>query len=264
MKTKNLSTTYKTLGKKEFIIIKTLKESNLNLFSAPQAAKVLDMEVKKLYPFLFTLKQKGWIKEIENGKYILLDIMGLPQASLFSVVTNMHWPSYISLLTALNYYGLTEKVSRVIYIITTKRKSPLKFDNTTVKFVRIKPNKFFGYVKVQDFLIAEKEKAIVDSLYFIRYVGIDEICKSLYNAKNEISLDKLIEYAEKMRNSSLLRRLGYLLDLLKFKVPEGLMTSKAKGYALLDPTGEKKGVYDKRWMLLVNRSKKELLEWRFT
>lgn len=63
--------------------------------------------------------------------------------------------------------------------------------------------------------IADQEKTLIDCIDKQQYAGgISEVAKGLWEAKKEIDFEKLIEYAIKMENKSLLKRLGYLLDLL--------------------------------------------------
>ena len=57
------------------------------------------------------------------------------------------------------------------------------------------------------------EKALVDSLDQLRYAGgLLEVAKALYQARQRLDVERLVEYANRMRNRSLCSRLGYLLD----------------------------------------------------
>lgn len=115
--------------------------------------------------------------------------------------------------------------------------------------------------------ISDKEKTIVDALDRPRCCGgMPEVAKCLWNARRVISWDKLVEYALRMGNNTILRRLGYLSELLDIKVPEHLMlrmkSNLGKGYSALDPTMPVTGVRIAKWCLLVNISEKSLLQSR--
>jgi predicted transcriptional regulator of viral defense system len=107
-----------------------------------------------------------------------------------------------------------------ILAATTERKSPLEFQGYLYKFIRVSKIKFFGFEKIKisdtEINIADKEKAIIDCLDRQEYAGsIIEIFKVLHNNKEQFDFDKMINYALRMENHSLARRLGFLLDLLK-------------------------------------------------
>lgn len=88
-----------------------------------------------------------------------------------------------------------------------------------------------------------------------------EVAKTLQN-ENEIDLDKAIEYAIKMENSAILKRLGSLCDKLAtpVKIPQDYL---AKGYPLLDPSIHRKGKANRRWKIIENVDEKIIgtLEW---
>ena len=102
--------------------------------------------------------------------------------------------------------------------------------------------------------IAEKEKAIIDSLLFPKYSGgIKEIINSLEAGWKEIDANKLINYAYKVESKIVLRRLGFILDKLNYK--KGLKKIReniGKGYELLDPSLKRKNNLNKKWLLDVN------------
>jgi len=90
----------------------------------------------------------------------------------------------------------------------------------------------------------------VDSLYLPRYAGgIKNIIRCL-DKSDSLDLRKLCAYAEKMDSKAVLRRLGFIAELLGLKIK--IKSDIGKGYELLDPTQEKKRNYNKEWLLDVN------------
>ena len=112
----------------------------------------------------------------------------------------------------------------------------------------------------KEIFIANKEKAIVDCLDKERYSGsIIEITKALNS--NLISITKLKKYAVMMKNASLTRRLGYLLDILK-KDSGGLIKHIGKHppiYLSIRLPNKKIGI-NKKWRLIINVKKEDLLK----
>ncbi|MBL7170033.1 MAG: hypothetical protein ISS48_03365 [Candidatus Aenigmarchaeota archaeon] len=266
MKYKKNVERYKTLGKNESKLITKLTRQGLSIFDANDVSKILDCNKNYAYQIIHSLKKKNWIRLITSGEYELLSFSEKPKQDILIISCNLIWPSYISFWTALNFYKFTEQSPRTIFLATTKRKTQKKIDSTKIQFIQIKPERFFGYTKIGDICIAEKEKAIIDSLLFSRYVSLDEICKSIENSRKEISFEKLINYSIRMDNLSLNKRLGYLIELLKIKIDPKLIQilqkNISRSYSLLDPTKPKSNKYNKRWFLNINILKKDLLYWK--
>jgi predicted transcriptional regulator of viral defense system len=136
--------------------------------------------------------------------------------------------------------------------------------------VKLHPAKFFGFidhwvgsVKVT---MANREKTIVDCLDQPRYAGeIVEVAKGLWNGKDEIDFAKMLEYVLCMKNGAIIKRLGYLMDILEIGKPEireGLLKHLTQGMVILDPyRGRSKGMLDAEWKLVINVNPKNLTEW---
>jgi predicted transcriptional regulator of viral defense system len=111
------------------------------------------------------------------------------------------------------------------------------------------------WISEQPFSITDKEKTIIDGLDLPKYVGgVGEIAKALKQAWEELDETKLREYAAKIGNSAVAKRLGYLTEALGLGDPEALRKaiSLAPGFSPLDPTLPKRGKHNRRWGLLIN------------
>lgn len=246
-------------------VIRRLYESDLYYFSASTLAALLNVPTAKAYEALRRLKREGLIRSVEAGKYLLLGYQ--PERVLSNphfIATRLVHPAYISYWSALHFHGLTEQVPRTVFVATTRRHRRLDFDNTAFVFVHMAPHKFFGYQResIADLpvLVAEVEKALVDALDQLRYAGgLVEVAKAFYEARERVDLERLVAYANRMRNRSLCSRLGYLFE--QFGQPtQGLEVSQSP--VLLDPQGQARGRSDPRWGVRVNVSDKELWAWR--
>lgn len=247
--------------------MRRLHENDLYYFSPATLAALFDVPMSKAYEMLRRLKAEELVRPVEAGKYLLLGFQ--PERVLSNplfIATRVAHPAYISFWTALHFHGLTEQVPRTVFVATTRKRGPLDFDGARFVFVRLAPYKFFGYRRemIGDLpvLMAEVEKALVDSLDQLRYAGgLLEVAKALYQAREQLELARLVEYANRVRNRSLCSRLGYLLERFGQSV-EGLNISQS--FVRLDPQGKAEGPYDHRWRVRVNVSDEELSQWRET
>lgn len=221
-----------------------LKENNLFLFRIRDLELILGVSKMKAYNIVKALKKKRAIEK--HGIYLALK--GVDE---LIVGTRLVHPSYISFWSALNYYGFSDNTPKKIFIASAKYSKEI--DN--FKYITLSKKRFFGYTLIKDMVIAEKEKAIIDSLLFPKYSGgIKEIEKCLGIALPSLNMEKLINYASNVKSKAVLRRLGYILENLNYKSKhmEKIRGKIGKGYELLDPSLEKKNNLNSKWLLDIN------------
>jgi predicted transcriptional regulator of viral defense system len=116
------------------------------------------------------LVKRGVLTRIRRDLYALLN----SKYSLFSLGNALCQPSVISLESALNYWGLIVQVPQIIFS-TALRSYRYEADNTTFVYRRMAPQLMrFGQVKIEDFYIADPEKAFLDTLY-MRTKGLADL-----------------------------------------------------------------------------------------
>lgn len=252
----NISTKY---------IIERLFKEGLYYFDIRLFSYIFNLTPIKSSQWFKRLEEKGFIKEVEKGKYLLLGFQ--PQRVLsepFFIGVKIHIPSYISFWSALNFYGFTEQVPKTIFIATTKRKNDVVFEGVRFRYIRLSSRKFFGYIQEKSgelsYLIAEPEKALIDSMDQPRYAGgMEEISKCIYNARDDIKGKKLIEYARTFGNKALNSRLGFIIEKIGMKAGK-LLQSISRPYVKLDPQKKNSNIWDKKWHVNVNIKLDEIFE----
>ncbi len=89
----------------------------------------------------------------------------------FEIANALYKPSYISLSSALVYYHLIPEVTYAITSITSRRTYKFEVSGKLFRYHRLKKEAFTGYIPQRIngkiVLLAEKEKAFADYLYFI-------------------------------------------------------------------------------------------------
>jgi predicted transcriptional regulator of viral defense system len=251
-------------------VARRLHQSDLYYFTASLLADLLDLDRRRTYRLLARLKAEALVDEVEKGKYLLL---GLEPERVLSnplfIASHLVPVGYVSYWSALHFYGLTEQVPLTTFVATTKKKRPVAYHSFRFSFVTIKPHKFFGYRResVGDLpvLVADREKAIVDSLDLPQHAGgITEAIKALQTAlqpatqplaEQTTDLATLIEYANRLGNKSLGSRLGYLLETWGYPT-NGLIHSDSP--VKLDPSRPRTGHMVPRWHVVVNVPQNEI------
>lgn len=199
---------------------------------------------------IYRLKKEDFIFEIEKNKYTT-------EKDAILISSNIIWPSYISGWSAIRYYNLTEQLPQAVLVITPRKrkKKEIRFNNTKIIFTKVQPKYFFGYKKESygefNIFIAEKEKALIDSV-LLKKISLSEICEIIKNNLEEINVDLLINYLIRIKNKTLIKRFGFLLDSIgidKYKKFKKFVDFK---YILLDYALSEKGKKNKKWKVIEN------------
>jgi predicted transcriptional regulator of viral defense system len=237
-----------------------------NTLTFEDALKVSNLSRESLRVFLLRLENRGIIERIEKGKYLIIPLgaeKGKYTLHEFIIGSTLIEPYSIAYWSALNYYGLTEQIPTTVFLQTTARKKnqDIKVFGVKYQIVKIKKEKVFGirkeWIEETQINITDKEKTIIDCLDKPQYCGgIIEVAKALKN--NKFDRKKLENYAQRIGNSGVLRRLGYLCELLNIKIK--LPKLNIRNYLLLDPTMPEKDTKNARWRLLINLDDKMLGE----
>jgi predicted transcriptional regulator of viral defense system len=227
-------------------------------FTIEDAEKISTVNKGVLKVILSRLEKQGQIERIEKGKYMIIPLgatKGKYTLNEFVLGALLVEPCVISYWSALNYHGLTEQIPLTVFLQTTtrKKKQEITIFGVTYKITRIKKEKLFGTDKIwledTPVLITNKEKTIIDCLDKPHYSGgIIETAKALRTKQYDTK--KLIDYAQKINNTGVIRRLGYLCDTLDISL--SLPQINTRNYLLLDPTLAKTTTKNAKWRLIIN------------
>lgn len=255
-------------------LIRAIEKRGLSIFTFDQAMELTPIGRDSAKKLIFNLVKKRVIQRLEKGKYLLIPSTAREHGEYSEkgtiIAAHLIDPYYLSYWTALKFYGWTEQPSNTIFIATTKQKAPLRVKGITFKFIRLKDTRFFGYDGHRDgqykVKVADKEKAIVDCLDQPRYSGeIVEVAKGIWNGRNEIDIEKVLGYAERMKNGAIIKRLGYLMETLEILTPEfrkRLLSRVRRGIVSLEPDRSKiSGRIIPEWQLRENLDPENLTEW---
>lgn len=164
------------------------------------------------------VKKESLIK-LRNGYYTFPEYLEEP-ASPFFIANRIYRPSYISLHSALAYYGLIPEA--VVQVVSVSSLKTVEFKNRfgTFLYKSLKPALMFGYeqkpfIKSLTILMARPEKAVIDLLYFYPFYNSESEMKALRFDEDIlqelIKLERLNEYTDRIKNKALARRVKLLI-----------------------------------------------------
>ena len=120
-------------------------------------------------------------------------------------------PSYISFMSALDYYEITTQVQRFFFeSAAIKRTKEIEIDGSIFKYVKINSAYYFSFKKEKDFFIATPEKALVDAFYLMSYGRYALDISALSAEKLDRKEIRRISNVFPLKTRSMLKKYGYL------------------------------------------------------
>jgi predicted transcriptional regulator of viral defense system len=112
---------------------------------------------------------QGYIKPLAGGYYILADL-AIDDMVLFMVANKIYEPSYVSLESALAYYGVIPETVLGVTSVSSRKTKQYDTNWGVFSYRSVKPQFMIGYQVIDDspekkFKIASLEKALLDYLY---------------------------------------------------------------------------------------------------
>lgn len=147
-------------------IDRKLAESGLRVFTDREFRAVTASTPASAKFLLIRYAKRKLLQRVKRGLYASAG--RLP--SKWMLANRLYQPSYISLESALSYYGLIPETVYSVTSVTTKSTRRFQALGTSYVYRSLKRAAFSGYrgieIEGQPVLIAEREKALADYLYF--------------------------------------------------------------------------------------------------
>ena len=136
-------------------------------FTTRELAMISKSSLSNTTQKLNTLEKKGLVFKVARGIWAEVGNEKLSPYALIPFLLPKN-RSYVSFISALHLYGIIEQIPQVITLASTIHTKTISTKIGTFIIHQILPAFFDGfdwYRKTGDFLIAEPEKALIDSLY---------------------------------------------------------------------------------------------------
>ena len=153
-------------------ILSTITKLDTRIFTTNQLSSASRKSPSAVNQSLNNLVKEGAVIKIYRGIWAIR--LGGEDISPYAVMPYL-FPAaraYVSFISALHIYGIIEQIPQVTTIASTAHTRTIRTAAGDFYAHRITPSFFAGfdwYKKSGSFLIAEPEKALVDSLYLSAY-----------------------------------------------------------------------------------------------
>lgn len=259
MNTKGIGTEYRQKLAKVLALAKGIATPTL-------VSKCLNVSTQEAGRILSRWNHQGWVKRIKRGVYIPIpieDITGeLSAEDAWVLADRLFAPGYIGGFSAVKYWDFSEQLFETTTFFTTKKvkdRYPV-IGNTRFHLKTIVDYKLFGTKVVwkenTKILVSDPSKTIVDILDDPTLVGGMRVVEDIfleYKESKFFDIETLIRYAEKMGNKTVLKRFGFLMEVMglydlvsQYDLPKKI----SKGYSLFDP-GVKNTSIIRKWNLKI-------------
>lgn len=154
-------------------------------------------------------QKKGYLRKLKKGLYFLSETK---IEDPFFIANRIYSPSYISLETALNCYGIIPDVPQMITCVTPLTTAKFKTPFGVFYFHHLKSDYFFGFKiigskdKKYSYSIALPEKALLDFIYFNlpRFSKLKSFEEERFEFEKDFNWPLFLKMAKTFRNKKIL------------------------------------------------------------
>lgn len=268
--TKN-STIKKILGPKEIQVIARLTYEKISVVTAEQFDRLFSFDINLRKQLFFRLKRKGILTPITRGVYFFSPLESGPFGRRMNeyLVPSILFPRgnyYLGYSTLYNYYGFTDQIFQVMYILNTSRQRRRVIGGVEFKLILVSPKRMYGCEKIKirdsEIIVSDRERTLIDLIYFPDPVGglseAFEILKSQIITK-QVDVKKIVNYACRFPSISTRKRIGYNLEQIGISdiMLRPLLKSVAKSSLwTLYGSISRKGTINPKWKLIIDDTRK--------
>jgi len=263
----------KTVGPQTARLIAALYDRAQTTFSNGDVAAITGLQASSARSLIRKAQTRGLVSRLKPGLFVLVpaelgsesEFSGNPYLTARAMIGGAEY--YISHSSAMELHRMVTQPQFTVFTSTTKRLRNRIIHGTEFRFIFLQPEHMFGvatqWITKQDAVrISDLERTLIDGLLQPEYCGgIVEVAKGLWMRRADLKTSRLVEYALRLRVGSVIRRLGYLLELYDLSPAlelERLRSALTVTYSVLDPIMPKEGGYTARWRLRLNVAAQEL------
>jgi predicted transcriptional regulator of viral defense system len=218
----------RTLGPNEAKVVLSLREQERTTVRAAEIIDLLGRE-QTARKVIRNLIRKGWLTRLVAGRYLFLPPEHGPEnlgennaLALASAVVD---PSYVGWWAAASYHGFTTQKPVTISVAVRRQMLSRTIEGNEIRFVQVIERKFFGFQSYDLFgrkaVLSTPAKTLVDCVDRPDLAGgPSEVTRIVYGASRDTDPQETVETALRVKSTALLQRLGFLSDLISWRLPD--------------------------------------------
>ena len=237
-------------------------------FTPTETATLLSIDTVRARKFLAYLASRGWLSRIRSGLYTTVPLGANAPAQWredpWIIAATSFVPCYIAGWSAAEHWHLTEQIFRDIVVVTAAplRTTSRHIQDTTFRLYHRHERHQFGLATVwrrqTRINVSDPTRTLIDLLDKPAMGGgiahVAEILHEYLQSEHRDD-DKVVAYADRLGNRSVMKRLGYLLELSHIDstaLIKKCLDRRSAGIVKLDPSTNALGRIRKRWGLRIN------------
>jgi predicted transcriptional regulator of viral defense system len=249
-------------------LLERLHRSTKGPFTIDEAARVWSLPLPRARRLVVYLSTRGWLSRVRHGLYVVVPL-GAANPSAWReepwiVATTAFSPCFIGGWSACEHWSLTEQMFRVVQVHTARpiRARDIEIQGTPFRLKHVPIEQHFGLkivwhgqVKSQ---VSDPSRTVIDILDSPKLGGgirhVADVLAVYFGGEHRNDA-LLVEYADRLGNRTVFKRLGFLLEHLQIGNADLISTCRqrvSEGISSLDPSAPRVGAITKRWNLRIN------------
>jgi len=260
--------TVKGISEDNRVFVAALNRALPGPFTPADAAEAANIDQARAARLLQHLARQGWVSRVQRGLYVNVPLEATDastwSADPWAIAAKLLAPGYVGGWTALHHWDLTDQIFSTTVFITSH---PVPHRRRTVGGVRFElrhrpDSALFGTRQVWreggPVPVSDRERTLVDCLDDPSLGGgLRHTVEALlaYSEQPDIDWRKLVGYGDRLGNSTLFKRLGYLVETLGIgnrELADACLERIRAGLGRLDPALPNHGPAIGRWGLRAN------------
>jgi predicted transcriptional regulator of viral defense system len=189
-----------------------LKKIKKNCFGYEDISRALGISPASAKVSASRYTKQGILLRMKKNMYVHKEAWDAAGREEKFLLANMgQVPSYISLMTALDYYEITTQMQRDFFeSVAVKRSKEINIGGSVFRYVKLAKNLYNEFKKEKGFFIASPEKALLDAFYLMSYGRYRLDLSSLDAAKLDRREIERLGRKFPLKTKNMLKKYGYL------------------------------------------------------
>jgi len=156
--------------------------------------------------------RQGLLLRLKKNLYVLREVWNAAgKEDKFRFANLVQSPSYVSLMTALDYYEITTQVQQDFFeSMAVRRTKEFQVNSCVFRYSKIDEKLYFGFRKEKGVFIASPEKALLDAFYLMSYGRYALDISALDAEKLDRQMIKQLSSEFPLKTRKMLKKHGYL------------------------------------------------------